>query len=434
MDDIPGSKADVPDLIPARMLSEFAYCPRLCYIEWIDGEFVDNEDTVDGRFQHRRVDAEAERISEDEFETLHARSVSLAGSKVGITCRIDLLEKEGKRVTPVEYKRGRAPDIPEGAYEPDRVQLCAQGLVLKDNGFQCDQGVVYFVRSKKRVPVAFNKALQQRTKDLISELRKVADKREIPPPLQDSPKCNRCSLAGICLPDEVNLLQEMEAKGGGEIGGEKGLVGKIRKLLPARDDTLPVYVVGHGHMVRKKGDLLEIWSAGKDAAEKDDAKREKDGTKKGKHGREYRDGRDGRVSEVRLREISQLNLYGGVEITTPALADLMQRSIPVLHFTRGGWFKGISTGHTHKNVELRMKQFEWATDRKKSLTIARCLVYGKIKNCRTQVRRNDPTPPAKVLERLDSSPMMQRRLRILRSSLESRAQQRRYILAAWTAF
>ena len=58
----PGSKAEVPDLIPARMLSEFAYCPRLCYIEWIDGEFVDNEDTVDGRFQHRRVDAEAEKI------------------------------------------------------------------------------------------------------------------------------------------------------------------------------------------------------------------------------------------------------------------------------------------------------------------------------------------------------------------------------------
>jgi CRISPR-associated protein Cas1 len=306
---------------------------------------------------------------------------------VGVTCRIDLLEGEGKRVTPVEYKRGRAPDIPEGAYEPDRVQLCAQGLVLKENGFQCDQGIVYFVRSKKRVQVAFDKALQQRTRDLISNLRKTAIKREMPPPLQDSPKCNRCSLAGICLPDEVNLLQEIEANGGVEKSGEKGLLGKIRKLLPARDDTLPVYVVGHGNMVRKKGDLLEIWSAGKDGAlgEKDGAKEE----------------RGSRVKEVRLREISQVNLYGGVEITTPALADLMQRGVPVLHFTRGGWFRGISSGHTHKNVELRMKQFEWAVDRKKSLSIARSLVYGKIKNCRTQVRRNDQESPAKVLEKLD---------------------------------
>lgn len=38
------------------MLNEFAYCPRLCYIEWIEGEFVESEDTVDGRFKHRRVD------------------------------------------------------------------------------------------------------------------------------------------------------------------------------------------------------------------------------------------------------------------------------------------------------------------------------------------------------------------------------------------
>ena len=339
----------------------------------------------------------------DEFETVHARSVSLDGSKVGITCRIDLLEGEGKRVTPVEYKRGRAPDIPEGAYEPDRVQLCAQGLVLKENGFQCDQGVVYFVRSKKRVQVAFDKALQQRTRDLISNLRKAALKKEMPPPLQDSPKCNRCSLAGICLPDEVNLLQEIEARGGVEKSGEKGLLGKIRKLLPARDDALPVYVVGHGNTVRKKGDLLEIWSA-----EKDDAtgEREKEGSKreKGNRGKGGRS-KDGRVKEVRLREISQVNLYGGVEITTPALGDLMQRGVPVLHFTRGGWFKGISSGHTHKNVELRMKQFEWAMDRKKSLSIARCLVYGKIKNCRTQVRRNDPESPAKVLEKLDKLSM-----------------------------
>lgn len=391
MDDNPGSKAEVPDLIPARMLSEFVYCPRLCYIEWIDGEFVDNEDTVDGRFQHRRVDAEAEKIQDggDEFETVHARSVSLDSPKVGVTCRIDLLEGEGKRVTPVEYKRGRAPDIPEGAYEPDRVQLCAQGLVLLENGFQCDQGVVYFVRSKKRVQIAFDKALQQRTRDLISDLRKAALKKEMPPPLQDSPKCNRCSLAGICLPDEVNLLQEIESRGGGEGGG---LLGKIRKLLPARDDALPVYVVGHSNTVRKKGDLLEIWTAAKE-----DEAGEKDGAKKEKGGR----GRDGRVKEVRLREISQVNLYGGVEITTPALGDLMQRGVPVLHFTRGGWFKGISSGHTHKNVELRMKQFEWAMDRKKSLTIARAIVSGKIKNCRTQVRRNDPESPAQVLEYLE---------------------------------
>ncbi len=28
----------LPDLVPARMLNEFAYCPRLAYLEWVQGE------------------------------------------------------------------------------------------------------------------------------------------------------------------------------------------------------------------------------------------------------------------------------------------------------------------------------------------------------------------------------------------------------------
>ena len=88
----------VPDLIPARMLNEFAYCPRLCYIEWVQGEFVDSVDTVDGRFQHRRVDLEAGVMPTDDeiHETFHAESVYLSGPEVGITCRIDLRER-GRR-------------------------------------------------------------------------------------------------------------------------------------------------------------------------------------------------------------------------------------------------------------------------------------------------------------------------------------------------
>lgn len=380
--------------IPARMLNEFAYCPRLCYMEWIGGEFVDSADTVDGRFQHRRVDSDVGRFDGDEFETIHARSVSLTGEKVGITCRIDLLEGDERKATPVDYKRGEAPRIPEGAYEPDRVQLCAQGLVLRENGFQSDQGMIYFAGSKKRVAVKFDKALVKRTYELISDLKAVAGSGQIPLPLQDSPKCVRCSMAGICLPDEVNLLQEMENK-----CGKNGLVGTIRRLLPARDDSMPVYVIGHGHTVRKKGDQLEIWANAKSRSEDPVEKEENEKSRKGSRGRN--DGYDGRVSEARLREISQVNLFGAVEITAPALIDLMQRGIPVLYFTRGGWFQGISTGHTHKNVELRMRQYYFAGDRKKSLSIARCLIQGKIRNCRTQIRRNDPESQKVALERLD---------------------------------
>ncbi len=351
----------VPDLIPARMLNEFAYCPRLCYIEWVQGEFVDSVDTVDGRFQHRRVDLKSGTVPTDgeAHETFHARSVYLSGSEVGITCRIDLLEGEGKTVTPVDYKRGAAPNVPGGAYEPERVQLCAQGLVLRENGFDCSEGVIYFVRSKQRVSVSFDDQLVERTRDLIDALREVAREGEIPPPLEGSAKCVRCSLAGICLPDEINLLKEVEVE-----------VKAARRLVPSRCDQVPVYVAGHGQMVKKRGDRLEVWSKGD------------------------------KVGEAKLREVAQLSLYGGVAITTPALADLLQRGVPVCYYSHGGWFYGISQGNTHKNVELRIRQFDRAGDSAESLKIARSFVSGKIKNSRTLIRRNDPDPPGRVLTSL----------------------------------
>jgi len=47
---------DPASLIPARMLNEFAYCPRLGYLEFVDGEWDDNVFTKQGTFGHRRVD------------------------------------------------------------------------------------------------------------------------------------------------------------------------------------------------------------------------------------------------------------------------------------------------------------------------------------------------------------------------------------------
>jgi CRISPR-associated protein Cas1 len=357
------------DLIPASMLAAFAYCPRLCYLQFVQGEFLDSADLADGRFQHRWIDAEQDAVPED-FVPFHARSVSLSAQQAGVCCRIDLLEGDGSSVTPVEYKRGEAPRAPAGLYEPHLMQLAAQCLALRENGFSCEEGMVYFIRSKERVPVKFDAALMDRAKSLLAELRSTIERGEIPPPLRASARCDRCSLAGVCLPDEVNLLREMEA--------ETALKGKpeeekIRMLLACRDDQVPVYVVGQGKTVRKRGERLEVWSY-----------------------------EEGKVSEARIREISKVCLYGGAEITTPAMVELMQRNVPVLHFSHGGWFLGICQGMSHKNVLLRIKQFSWAGDEEKSLSIARKIVAAKIENSRIRLRRYDPEGRSQVLESLAS--------------------------------
>lgn len=368
------------DLIPASMISDFSYCPRRCYFQWMEGEYADCADTMKGRIVHRRLEKEPDRLMEEGLGPIHAREILLSGPVAGIVCRIDLLAGDTKNAIPVDYKNGKAPEIPEGAYEPDRVQICAQGLVLRENGFQCKEGKIFFVKSKKLVDVILDEALLQRTQEILRQIRVMASDSggSIPPPLQSSPKCNRCSMAGICLPDEVNLLRDGERIDGSETEirtktetkteKETEKETEVRKLFPSDDSRLPIYVVGQGNTVRKCGDRLEIRS------------------------------REGKVADARMLEISQVNLYGGVEITTPATVELMQRGVPVLHFSHGGWFEGICSGHTHKNVQLRIRQFQWAADGERSLSIARSLVSGKIRNCRTMIKRNDQDAPAEVLD------------------------------------
>ena len=356
------------------MVNEFMYCPRLAYLEWVQGEFADSADTVEGRFQHRRVDKPAgdlrapEQPAEesageesDSCPMLHARSLLLSDDTVGAIARVDLIEQHGATVTPIDYKHGAAPRIREGAWEPERVQLCLQGLILRANGYRCTEGVLYFVTSKERIRIPFDDALVRRTREAVQCLRDMADSGRIPPPLVDSPKCPRCSLVGICLPDEVNLLSS---------GRSDARSDTVRRLVPARDDALPLYVQTQGAVVGKSGDMLEVRAQGEE------------------------------LQKVRLMDVSHLAVFGNAQVTSQALRELCDRGIPVCHFTYGGWFCGITTGMAHKNVELRCRQYVTALATEGSLPIARQFVFGKLRNCRTLLRRNHTAPPSAVLTEL----------------------------------
>ena len=359
------------------MLNEFTYCPRLAYLEWIQGEFVDNVETVDGQYKHRRVNQEpvrkgAEEPGEDDINEIHERSVYLTADKIGLTAKMDLVEGNGRKVSPVDYKRGKRPHVQKGAWEPELVQLCAQGLVLRENGFDCDAGIIYFVGSKERVSVELDDELISFTISQAEKMRELADTSEIPPPLADDAKCVRCSLVGICLPDEVYLLRS-------------GKHTPIRKLAPARDHALPLYVQKPRARVSKCGDVLQI-----------------------KEGKEV-------VADARLIEVSQLVLFGNVQVSTQVIQELCRRNIPICYLSGGGWFYGVTQGITHKNVELRSQQFETARDGEKCLSLAKCFVRAKIANSRTVLRRNHTKPPKEVLRDLRSD--MDQALRC--NSLES---------------
>lgn len=333
-------------LIPVRMVNEYVYCPRLAYLEWVQGEFAHSADTVEGAIRHRRVDRSGGELPQEpeEGERIHARSVSLSSTKLGITAKLDLVEGEGNYVTPVDYKKGSRPHVAAGAYEPERVQLCAQGLLLREHGFECDSGVIYFAGSRERVRVLFDETLIERTLSAIMGLRGIALAGRIPPPLEDSPKCPRCSLVGICLPDEVRFLNRVPVE--------------PRPLFPALQESLPLYVQSPRAFVHKDGEVLVIEVEKKKAA------------------------------EARLNEVSQVVLFGSAMLSTPALHECFRREIPVSWHTYGGWFVGHTIGTGNRNVETRTFQYQASFDSRKCLDLARGWVAAKIANCRTLLRRN----------------------------------------------
>ncbi|MBX3132212.1 MAG: CRISPR-associated endonuclease Cas1 [Gemmatimonadaceae bacterium] len=351
-----------PDLVPARMVNEFVYCPRLAYLEWVQGEWDDNLDTIQGRFVHRRVDDEpatdvpAPEEADPECPQA-ARSVMLSSPELGAIARMDLMEVAGKRATPVDYKRGVAPDLPQGAYDPERVQLCLQGLILRDNGYECDSGVLYFAASKTRVEIPFDDELVRLTRESVEGLRKLGEGGRMPPPLVDSAKCVRCSLAGICLPDEVNRLAHPE------------LPAETRRLVPARDDRIPLYVQAQGGTIGKRDERLNIYVKGQP------------------------------TEEVRLMELSHVAVFGNVQVTTQALRALCDQDTAIAYLSYGGWFYGMTTGLGHKNVELRIAQHR-TVESGENLAIARAFVSGKILNQRTLLRRNLPERDVKLVGRL----------------------------------
>src|SRR5689334_19312501 len=100
----PPATAETP-LVPVRMVNEWVYCPRLAYLEWVDGEWADSGDTEEGRRAHVRVDAGGGKLPApeeiDDRPDFIARSVMLASERLGIIAKIDLVEGEEGTVSPV---------------------------------------------------------------------------------------------------------------------------------------------------------------------------------------------------------------------------------------------------------------------------------------------------------------------------------------------
>jgi CRISPR-associated exonuclease Cas4/CRISPR-associated protein Cas1 len=344
----PPRGSDQP-LVPVRMVNEWVYCPRLAWLMWVDGEWADTTDTAAGRRAHARADAGggtlplAGEMEQDEDLAAKARAVTLASERLGLIAKMDVIEAEDGQVTPVDIKKGKRPHVDRGAYEPERVQVCLQALILEDNGYRVAGAALWYAGSRERVRVELDEELRAKSLQAASDLRLALAAGKRPPPLANSPKCVRCALAGICLPDEIRWFSRRNPP---------------RPLNPADDPAMPLHVVTPGARIGKKGDTLVITTP------------------------------DGEKTQTPLMSVSDASLFGPVSVSTPALDALMKQGSSIAWFSTGGWFYGLATNASLRAAHVREAQYRASFDDLKRLAISRALVEAKIRNQRTMLRRN----------------------------------------------
>ncbi|MEW6027716.1 MAG: CRISPR-associated endonuclease Cas1, partial [Planctomycetota bacterium] len=306
---------------------------------------------AEGRVKHRRVEAETAKTTRPDDETLQTRSVHLSSARLGITGKIDVLEEKAGITYPVEYKKRGTPKNHNGepfVWDNDRIQLCAQGLLLKDNGYsRIEKGYVYYVASQQRVEVVFDEPLRQKTIETIQSARNLADHGKIPEPLKDDNRCIHCSLLPICIPEETTALSQSEPPK------------SIRRIIPEKDEGYVVYLNHQGSRLGKKGENLLVT-----------------------------DSKGELLQEIHLYHLEQLVVFGNISISTQALTCLLEYNIPIVYLSVYGKFKGVTTGIPPKNISLRLAQYETIKKPEIVLSVAKEIVAAKIHNQRVMIMRN----------------------------------------------
>lgn len=370
----------------------------------VEGVFAPSADTEQGKGTHQRVDrpsaASPEPCPKDKgdgcktTEKLEAcesdpdrprsvRSLALTSERLGLTATLDLAEVNGNVAVPVEYRKGRPrrdgggqvdEPVDELMEEPrllpgpepwptDRVQLGLQVLLLEEAGYAVPEAYLYYAAERLRLRVPVDDGLRR---DALAELE--AAKRDAagprPPPLVNDPRCPRCSLQPICLPDEINHQRLTTLTVAGQPVDEQLTP---RKLWPPRDDGIHVVLQREGVRVGVRGQCVRVT--------------DKDGEV---------------VKELPLANIESLAVVGGVQLSTQALTVFAEQEVPVAFLTAAGRLTAMMDPLGPTSAAVRAAQARVLDRPESALELARAVTVAKIANQRTLLMRNHADLPTRT--------------------------------------
>ncbi len=231
------------DLLALSGVQHIVFCERQASLIYVERAWADNALTVDGSHRHAGVHEQSPR-RERRGDLLIVRGLALRSLELGLAGVADVVEfhRTGERLDkkgvpqgaelpnlpgfwvpfPVEYKRGRPKP-----HRADEVQLCAQALCLEEMlGVSIAEGALFYGKEQRRVPVTLDDELRALTADAAFRLHRLL-REGITPPAVREPKCERCSLLELCLPQAMTRRRS----------AQRFLTANLHRLLTSGEDA-----------------------------------------------------------------------------------------------------------------------------------------------------------------------------------------------------
>lgn len=316
---------------PLRVYSLHAlvYCERLFYFQEVENIQVPNEYVYAGRQLH------AELAADEDSEFVQ---IELVSQTLGLIGKVDCLRRRDGTYIPYEHKRGRpSTDSDEKSPQPwpsDRIQIIAYAVLLEEAfGQSIPEGRIRYHAANKTLRVPIDQQAKNDLRDVIQRARHLRASLERPPITADERRCAKCSLAPVCLPEEVRLRERADRP--------------VERLFPPDRDGATLYVVAHGSSVGCSGDALVV--------------------------------RHPDLPEARYpaHQLEAVLLHGFSHISAQALRVCVQHEVSV-HWLQASGHHLASLVPTVGTVQRRIRQYRALTDESLCLHLARTLALAKI--------------------------------------------------------
>ena len=321
-------------LLRVIALHDLNYCHRLFYLTEVENLQSPNDLIFAGRELHKSLEDES-----DDPDLVERTQLELEDPALGLMGKVDALRRRDGAWVPYEHKRGKArrENGIAGPWPSDRLQVIAYAVLIESaTGIKIPEARVRYHADNVTVRVPIDSKARSDLSSAIQTARTLRLSLDRPPVTDNERLCVKCSLAPICLPEEVRQNDDPNHK-------------PVRLFPPERDGAT-LHVLTQGASVGRSGEAFTVKSPDDSPAVKHPS-----------------------------RGIDSVLIHGFAQISTQAIAMCSEQEIPVHWLTTSGRHVASLT-HTAGQVQRRIRQYKALSDNDTCFRLAKALTQAKVES------------------------------------------------------